>query len=156
MTSPVSSIPRCETRSIIDQAQCLLNRRHMGPCSFGDVTVDGYGQRIFTERPDWLPDGHAFCPGNREEVRKRMFISSDAIPSTPGAPGETEPYSQMFYRCEHGSWDTQADAWTAHAPFDPGLKALTPSQTADSVIDNFINDLAIRIEQLRNELKALL
>lgn len=134
---------RCPVRSVIDGGQCTRHQQHVGPCKFNEFQViDSQGQRMVTERPDWLPEGHAFCPGDREEVRKRMYLD--------GGNENEEQYSQMFYRCEHGSWDSQADAWTAHAQFEPVTELVAGGP--EKAIDRFLSQLELLIEDLRKEL----
>lgn len=80
-----------------------------------------------TQRPNWLPQGHAFCPGPKEQVKQRVYIA-DAITHDPNDPN-TSPFMQMIYSCEHGEWLSQAEAWSDHETHMPELTP-NPDQSA--------------------------
>lgn len=61
---------------------------------------------LITVRPDWLPYGHAFCPGKREKVGIRMWKDDPSV-------------TQNVLTCEHGQWFDIASAWTDHQQFAP-------------------------------------
>lgn len=166
--------PRCPRLSTIDYGQCTKYAGHLPPCIFGskvdssvsdnapvEVEVlprggqlpastievfDWHGQPLITERPDWLPEGHAFCPGPKEEVRARMYMDA--------AVGE-EQFQMMIYRCEHGEWNDQAAAWTAHAQFapPPGEK-LTTQVSPVFLIERFLDRMEDAMIELREKLKT--
>lgn len=148
-------IARCQTRSIIDHEQCTRHAGHLPPCSFiGAVDIDA--QPLITERPDWLPMGHAFCPGPREKVMKRMWVTDPNID-----PDDEEPFSMLYYSCEHGEWNDQSAAWTAHAAFAP-IKAIqvpnaqeVTQATTFAIFEKLLDDLQILIDDCRQQIKAL-
>lgn len=61
---------------------------------------------LITRRPDWLPDGHAFCPGKREKIGLRTWRNDPSV-------------TQNVLTCEHGQWFDIASAWTDHQQFAP-------------------------------------
>lgn len=140
-------IERCQTRSIIDREQCTRHRGHLPPCSFIGA-VNSEAQPLITERPDWLPMGHAFCPGPREKVMKRMWVTDPNID-----PDDEEPFSMLYYQCEHGEWNDQSAAWTAHASFAP-VKAIEAIADVEAVMpvamfEKFLDQLQTMINEYR-------
>lgn len=53
-------------------------------------------------RPEWLPNGHAFCPGPKEAYKMRMN-SDPALPQF-----------QSYMICTHGEYLSIMEAWIAH------------------------------------------
>lgn len=86
---------------------------------------------VIQQRPDWLPEGHAFCPGLREKVGIRQF---------QGMPGVT----QNIFQCEHGSFNNLADAWTAHDQFKPTIES---ARHGTLVIEASVEDEIIALER---------
>lgn len=150
MPVPDIDIARCTNHSTIGNERCTKYYNHIPPCSF-IYAVDENVQPLTTERPDWLPDGHAFCPGNREKVGKRMWIDGNSAVDVNGP----EPFSQLYYECEHGRWDDQASAWSAHAHLAPARALEAPPADPVFMFERFIDRLEDLITQAREQIKLL-